>query len=287
MLLSRVGLVAVLFAAVAWGQAPPAADPNALPQAEDRKEKLPDEFAGVGVDEQLGDALPLDLKFVDSEGRDVTLADYFDGDKPIILTLNYYRCPQLCGLQLNALVSAMQDMEWVAGREFEIVTISFDPLETANLAKLKKRNYMESYGKPEAVGGWHFLTGESDAIKSVLETTGFKIRWSEERREWIHTAALIFCTPEGKISRYLYGLVIKPKTVRLSLVEAGEGKIGSPMDKVLLFCYHFDPETGSYQASVFNLVRAAALMSLLGVGALLFALWRFELRRRKTVAAET
>lgn len=235
----------------------------------------------VGIDEKLDTQLPLDLKFTDQSGKEVTLGDYFDSDQPVILTLNYYRCPTLCGLQLNGMIRTLQELKWTAGDNFRILTISFDPSEAPQLAKLKQQGYLREYGRPAAAKGWDFLVGDYDSVQSILDATGFKVQWSEQQQEWIHTAALIICTPEGRISRYLYGVMYDLKTLRLSLVEASEGKIGTPLDQILLFCFHYDAEAGSYAASINNLMRASAIISALGLGAFLAILWRWEFRRRQ------
>jgi protein SCO1/2 len=169
--------------------------------------------------------------------------------------------------------------------EFHILTVGFDPsLKGRELAKLKQQGYWREYGRPIAGRGWDFLVGDQKNVNALLDATGFKINWDENRQEWIHTAALIVMTPEGRISRYLYGVMYEPKTLRLSLVEAAEGKIGSPLDQILLFCFHYDPDSGSYIAAINNLVRATAIITMLGVGGFLAILWRWEARRRQSVA---
>ncbi len=263
--------------------APSPSQPAALP-SQDRAEPLPPELEGVRIVEHLDARLPLDAEFVAHDGRTIKLGDLFDGKRPVILTLNYFKCPMLCGLMLNSLNQTLRQMEWTVGEQFQVITVSFDPLETHQLAALKRQNYLAEYGRAAAAGGWHFLTGRQAAIDRLLSTTGFGIRWSEEKREWMHVAALIICTPDGRISRYLVDLVYDPQTVRLSLVEAGEGKIGSPLDHILLFCYHYDGE--GYSLAAMNLVRAGGGLTLVAVGALLSVLWRRE-RRRKASPATT
>ena len=250
----------------------------------DRTEPLPTELEGVGITEQLDSQIPLELEFVDDQGEPVKLGDYFADGKPVILTLNYYRCPLLCGLQLNGLVDGLKQLDWLPGENFHIVTISFDPLETTALAKLKKQNYIQFYGEPKAAIGWHFLTGKAEPIKQILESTGFGIKWNEDRGEWMHAAALMVYTPQGRLSRYLYGFPLDPKTLRLSLVEASEGKIGTTVDQILLYCYYYDPKTGGYQASAFRVMQLGGGLTLLIVGLFLLGLWRWELRRRSAPA---
>ncbi len=275
----------LLLGTLAWGQSDPTTQPIEVPGADvlDRTEAMPEAFENVGVDEHLDTQLPLDLPFTDHSGQDVTLGKYFDGERPVILTLNYYRCQQLCSLQLNALVDAMKDMEWVPGKQFEIVTVSFDPLEDYRLATIKRRTYLEHYGRPEAASGWHFLTGSKASIDKLLETTGVRVKYDPKTNEWAHTAVLIINTPNGRISRYLGNIVYEPRTLRLSLVEASEGKIGSPFDQVLLYCYHFDGE--GYSLSAFNIVRGGAVLTALVLGTVLLILWRRERRRGKLAEA--
>ncbi len=250
-----------------------------LEPAGDRAEPLPPELEGVGIDERLDAQVPLDLEFVDHTGKAVRLRDYFDGQRPVILTLNYYKCPMLCGLMLNGLLDALRALDWTAGEQFQVLTVSFDPLETHQLAAIKRQNYLTGYERPAAARGWHFLTGRKPSIDRLLDATGYRIRWSEPRQEWMHLAAVILCTPDGRVSRYLYGVLFEPRTFRLSLVEASEGKIGSTMDRILLFCFHY--EGGEYALAAMNVARAGGLLTLLAVGALLGALWRRERRRAK------
>jgi len=267
--LLRAGLAGYLIAAAAgraFGQ------PN---------DAVPKETEGVGVTEHPGAVLPLELMFRDENGRDVRLKDYFAGSRPVILTLNYYRCPMLCTLQLNGLVDALRRMEWTPGRQFEIVTVSIDPLETPPLARLKKQNYMKEYGRPEAAKGWHFLTGREENIRRLAATVGFEYRYDRETDQYVHAAALFVCTPEGRVSRYLYGILYDPTTLRLSLVEAAEGRTRSTVDRILLYCFHYDSAKGRYAPAAMNLMRAGGVATVLILGGVLAAYWRREAARRK------
>jgi protein SCO1/2 len=254
-------------------------------RAQDRTDALPEGLAGIGIDEQLNARLPLDLEFVDHSGRKVRLRDYFDGKRPVILTLNYYGCPSLCGYMLNGMVDAMKDIDWAPGGEYRIVTLSFDPAETSQLAQAKRRNYLEAYGRPVAADGWVFLTGRRDSIRPLLEATGYHTRWDESTRQWAHSLALIVCTPDGRISRYLYGVIYQPKTLRLALLEAAEGKIGSTVDRALFYCYHY--EDGQYSLAVMKLMRVAGVLTMLVVGVFLAVLWRREKRHAAAGASNT
>lgn len=249
---------------------------------------LPEELDGVAVVEHRSEMLPLDLEFVDESGAAVRLGDYFGGDRPVLLTLNYYGCPMLCGLQLNGMVDAFRQMDWIPGEQFEVVTVSIDPRETPKLAELKKQNYLNAYGKPEAAAGWHFLTGKQPQIDSLAAATGFEYEYLEESGEYSHAAVAYVATPEGKLSRYLYGVVYEPKTLRFSLVEAGEGRIGTALDQILLYCFHYDASAGRYTPVVMNIMRTGALLSAVILAALLSAFWFWEQRRKRmtTVGVE-
>jgi len=214
---------------------------------------VPKELKGIGVDERLNAHLPTDLTFTDSDGNPVRLADFF-GERPVVITLNYYACPMLCTLQLNDLVSALREIPLEPGRDFELITLSFDPLEGPKLAAAKKRNYVAEYGRPSASRGWHFLTGKQDAILRLTRAVGFRFKWNAEQQQWAHPATAIICTPDGRISRYL-GLPYDPRTLRLSLVEASQGKIGTLFDRVFLTCFHYIDNQGRYTANVMGIMR--------------------------------
>jgi len=242
---------------------------------------LPPELDDIGIREQLDGQLPLDRGFIDDQGRRVRLGDYFDGVRPVILTLNYYRCPMLCDVMLNGMIDALKEINLEPGREFEIVTLSFDPLEKHQAAKAKKQSYVEAYGKPGAVRGWHFLVGEKDDIKAVTGAVGFVYRWNEDRGEWAHPAAMILCTPKGRISRYLGGVMFDPQTVRLSLVEASAGKIGTLWDQVWLTCFHYVSGDGKYVPHVLGIMRLGGALTVLILGTTMATLFAREARRRR------
>lgn len=247
---------------------------TAVPAAAQRKEPLPKELEGIGISEHPGARLPLDLEFTDEDGKPVRLAQYFSGTRPVILTMGYYRCPMLCTLVLNSLVDGIRDLAWTPGREFEIVTVSIDPLETPTLARLKKQNYLEEYARPAAAQGWHFLTGREENIKKLADAVGFGYRYVEERQQYAHPAAIFVVTPDGRMARYLYGVVYQPKTVRLALTEAGQGKIGTTADQLLLYCFHYDAHEGRYVLASTNIMRFGGATTALVVGAWLVTSWR-------------
>jgi len=261
-----------------------------LPAARaERAEPLPEELEGVGVSERLGQQVPLDLAFTDEDGRPVKLGNYFQAGRPVLLDLGYYRCPMLCNLVLNGFIEGLREVpSWVPGDDFEVVVVSVDPLETAKLAKLKKQNYVREYGRPESAPGWHFLTGSAESIAALTEAVGFRYKWVEDRNEYAHAAVLVTMTPEGKVARYLYGVMFEPRTIRLSLAEAAEGRSLSALDQLLLYCYHYDPSSRSYSFAAINIMRAGGVLALIVVGTVLASFWMRESRRRRaaTVPAE-
>jgi len=249
-------------------------------------EDVPAELEDVTIIDRTGDAVPLDLAFVDETGRAVTLGDYFQPGHPVILTLNYYLCPMLCTLALNGMVDALNDLDWAAGGEFQIVTVSINPDEGPELATQKKKGYLTQYDCPTATEGWHFLTGEQNNIEKLATAVGFKYRRIEETGEYAHAAGIMFITPEGRISRYMNDVMFDPKAVHLALVEASEGAIGSPVDKFLLMmCYHYDPEAGSYAFSAMKLMRLVGILTMLAIGVVILVLWRRGPQRAPQVTA--
>jgi protein SCO1/2 len=260
--------------------------PSVIPaRAQRADEKIP-ELQGVGVDEHLEAQIPLDLKFRDEMDRVVTLRQYFDGAHPVLLTLNYYRCPMLCTLQLNGLVDGLRSMDWTPGKEFRIVTVSINPRETPELAQLKKRSYFESYGRPEAVAGWAFLTGPEANIKQLAQTVGYNYKYDKDADQYAHPAVAMVCMPDGRISRYLYGITYDPQTLRLSLVEATQGKTASTVDKVLLWCFHYDETKGKYAPAAMKIMQAGGVMTVLILGIVLAVYWRRDARRRRSNSSE-
>lgn len=264
----------------------PSSGVDSATQIKERQSTLPNELEGVSITEHLNDQVPLDLAFKDENGKDVKLGDYFSKGKPVILTMNYYKCPMLCTLQLNGMIEGLQDMEWLPGDKFEIVTVSINPSETPTLARLKKQNYMQEYGRPEAAGGWHFLTGAEENIQKLADTVGFGFKWNEETQQYAHTAALFILTPEGKISRYLYGIIYDAQTIRLSLVEASEGKVGSTFDRILLTCFHYSASEGRYAIAAMGLMRIGGLLTVIIVGSVLITFWLRDARRKNVILQE-
>lgn len=222
-------------------------------------------LAQAGITQKLGTALPADLMFRNESGEPVKLGDYL-GRKPVILTFVYYECPMLCTLVLNGVVRALRAMPFTAGKEFDVVTVSFDPRETPRLAAEKKKIYLEEYKRPEAADGWHFLTGDEASIRALADAAGFRYRWDEESKQFAHAAGIMVATPQGVLSHYFYGIEYAPKDLRLAIVEASQGKIGSLADQILLFCFHYDPATGKYGFAIMNVLRLSGLATILAFG---------------------
>jgi protein SCO1/2 len=254
------------------------------PPGKAASERLPI-LKDVGVDQHLNGQLPLDAPFVDEQGRDVLLGDFF-GTRPVVLVMAYYNCPMLCTLVLNGAVSALQTLSFDAGKEFEFVVVSVDPGETPSLAQSKKASYLPRYGRPRGEAGFHFLTGREASIKRVASALGFNYAYDPAIRQFAHPALVTVLTPAGRISRYLYGIDFPPFDLRLALVEAASGKIGTKVDQALLYCYHYDPTSGRYGIAILNVVRVAGIATLLALGAFMWTTLRRE-RRQVTAVGPT
>jgi len=234
---------------------------------------MPEQLKGIGITEQLGAKVDLGLTFTDENGKAVKLGDYFQSNKPVLLSLVYYGCPNLCNFYLNGLFEGLKGLKSQPGRDFEMIMVSIDPKEDPALASTKKENYRKEYQIP---GDWHFLTGKDPEIKALAKQVGFGFRWDEESQQYAHTSAAIVVTPSGEISRYLTGITFEPTTLRLSLVEASKNMIGSIIDQVILFCFRFDPNAKKYSFYAYNLMRASA-----GATVLLLALFLVPFCRRQ------
>ena len=246
-------------------------------------DQVPEVLEEVGVTEHLNAKLPLDLEFRDENGDWVELGSFFDGQRPVILTLNYYRCPMLCGLMLNGVVDGLEAMSWTPGAEFEIVTISINPLETPELARAKKQNYLKRLERPAAAKGWHFMTGRELEINRLAETLGFSYTYDPVSREYAHAAVIFVCTPDGRVARYLYGIEYPAKRLKLALLEAAEGTIGSTLDQLILYCYHYDPANRRYTPVAMNIMRLGGGATALILGISLGVFWIREWRRKKKI----
>jgi protein SCO1/2 len=232
------------------------------------------ELRDIDVVEHLGEKIPLDLNFINETGDTVQLKQYFNADKPVLLTLAYYRCPMLCGLVIKGLANGIEKLAYVPGKDFQMVTISFNPEEDFRLAAAKKKNVLESITKQIDYSAWAFLTGPAENSKELADALGFKYYYVEERQEYAHPAVSFILTSQGVISRYLYGIVYKENDLRLSLLEASKGEIGTTIDKIILYCYHYDPDAGGYVLFAGNLMRLGGVITLLILGSMLLILWR-------------
>lgn len=226
---------------------------------------LPTPLRDVGFEQRLGESVPLDLPFIDSEGTAVRLGDYFGQERPVVLALVYYECPILCSMVLNGLVSSLDVLSFEPGTDYEVVVVSFDPGEGPDLARLKRTNTLDQLGREGAGDGIHFLTGEPASIDALTGAIGFSYVYDEDTDQFAHAAGVTILTPAGQISRYLFGVEYAPKDMRLALVESAQMKIGSAVDQLLLFCYLYDPQTGKYGAATMNLVRLGGGITVLGI----------------------
>ena len=229
----------------------------------------------IGIDQRLNQHVPLDLPFVDENGKDVRLGDYF-GKRPVLLAMVYYECPMLCTQVLNGVTGALKAINFDVGKEFDIVAVSINPREGPGLAAQKKQAYVQRYGRPHTAAGWHFLTGREENIQTLAAAVGFRYAYDEEIKQYAHGAGVELITPKGVIARYFYGIEYSPRDIRFGVVEASEERIGSPIDNVLLLCYHYDPTTGKYGAAAIGLVRIGAVLTMAAFGTFLFVTIRRE-----------
>ena len=245
---------------------------------------LPAQLQGIGIDEHLGKKIDLGIPFVDSMGKPVTLAQYFTGKKPVILSIVYYSCPNICNFYLDGVTQALKQIKWRVGKEFELVTVSMNPRENPPLAAKKKAGYLKQYGHPATASGWHFLTGTDANIHALAKEVGWKYQWIADQKQYAHPTAAMILTPQGMISRYIYGINPKAPTLRLALIEASGGKIGSVVDQVVnqvaLFCFHFDPHKSKYTLVAFNVMRIGGILMVIIMVIFLGPVWWRERRRR-------
>ncbi|MDB6124987.1 MAG: Electron transport protein SCO1/SenC [Pedosphaera sp.] len=234
-----------------------------LPSA--KGQGLSDEsLSKISFEQRLNQQVSLDLKFRDEEGRQVQLGNYF-GKKPVIIVMGYYGCPMLCTLVLNGLVSTLQDIKPTVGEQFEIVNVSINPHETPMLAAAKKKSYLKQYGRRDAGKGWHFLTGEEQAIQQLAKEVGFQYQYDAQSKQYAHPSGFIVLTPEGKVSRYFFGATYSNKELSAVLKEASSNKVGSPIQQLFMLCFHYSPITGKYGSMIMIIVRVCAVLTLLGL----------------------
>lgn len=266
-------LMALVFSVSAQSNQPPVS----LPPSANTKPAILDR---IGIDQRLNQQIPLDTVFRDETGREVQLKEYF-GKKPVILAFIYYNCPMLCTLVLNGLVGSLNGMSFTVGKEFDVVAVSFDPRETPELAAAKKKTYLQRYLSSGTEPGWHFLTGSEESIKKLTQAAGFRYYYDAEKDQFAHASGIIIITPEGKVSRYFYGVEYAPRDVKLGLIEASQNKIGSVVDQLLLLCYHYDPSTGRYSVLVLTLVRAAGVLTVLAIITFIIIMLRMDRKKQQ------
>ncbi len=266
----------------------PLYSPRTYDPSVDTTTGLPPALAKIGIDQKLGDQLPLDTEFKDENGNIVKFGDYFSKGRPVVLALVYYECPMLCNQVLNGLTGSLKGMSLVAGKDFDVVALSFDARENdkPDLAKNKKASYMERYAHPGSENGWHFLTGTQESIDKVTQAAGFNYKWDERSNQFAHAGGIMIVTPEGKLSRYLYGIDYAPKDLKFGIMESAASKVGSPADQLLLYCFHYDPATGKYGLSILRVMRLGGIATVLGLGMMIFVFWRRNKRKDQLRDAE-
>ena len=267
-------LLCVCASVGALGQAPPKGD---LGQVPNQKPSILDQ---VGIDQHLSQQAPLDLTFMDESGQPVQLRQYF-GPKPVVVALVYYQCPMLCSQVLNGLTATLNGIvRFNVGRDFNIVTVSFDPRDTPEAAREEKKSFIQRYRRAGSEEGWHFLTGKKDQIDALAQALGFKFAWDPEIKQYAHASGIMLLTPDGHIAQYYYGIEYAPRDLQFGIIEASKGKIGNFVDQVLLYCYHYDPARGKYGAVILNILRLTALVTVLVLGGFLFIMFRRDFARR-------
>jgi protein SCO1/2 len=280
-------IAAIIVAACAFGAVraqkvehynSPLYSPKAYEPSVGTSNGLPDALNDIGIEQKLGDTLPMDAEFKDESGQTVKLGSFFNKNRPVIVAFVYYECPMLCNEVLNGLTGSLKGMSLDAGKDFDVVAISFDARENdkPDLARNKKASYMERYGRPGTENGWHFLTGTKESIEAATKAAGFKYRWDERSQQFAHAGGVMVTTPDGRLSKYFYGIDYAPKDLKLGLVDSGQNRVGTVTDKLLLYCYHYDPATGKYGLAVVNLIRAGGVLTLLAMAAFGFVFWRRE-----------
>ncbi len=275
-----LALACLAAAAPAAGRALPLGQALHKMAPPERNTTLPAALQNVAIEEKLGAKLPLDARFTDQDGATARLRDLLPGNRPVVVALVYYSCPMLCGLVLTGMARGMRETGLQLGKDFDALTLSFDPRDSTKLAAERQRGYLQAFGKPEAKRAWTFLTGEEAQIRSVTDAVGFRYAYDERTKQYAHAAALFVLTPDGRVSRYLYGVDYPARDIRLALVEAGEGRVGTSFDRLLLTCYRYDPATRRYEPYALGFVRVAMLCVLGGLAVMLGVFWRRELKGR-------
>jgi protein SCO1/2 len=254
----------------------PLYSPRYYDPAQSEPNGLPPMLKEVGITQKLGEQLPLDTQLKDEDGNSVQLGSYFSSGRPVIIAFVYYECPMLCNQVLNGLTGSLKGINLDAGKDYDVVAISFDARENdkADLAKNKKASYVERYGRAGGEKGFHFLTGTQESIDKVTSAAGFSYKWDEKSNQFAHAAGVMIATPEGKLSRYFYGIDYSPKDIKFGLMESSANKVGNPAEQLLLYCYHYDPATGKYGLAILRVMRLGGVLTILGIGAMMLIFWR-------------
>jgi protein SCO1/2 len=279
----RAGLVAGLLLA----GSPAVAEPVPPSARIDRIDPTPKQLQGIDVQERLGRKLPLHQVYRDQDGNLLPLSRIFDGQHPVLLTLNYSNCPMLCSLQLTGLVKGLKEVEWGINQEYRVVTVSLDPTETADVTSRTANRYLTQYGRPTARAGWRFLVGSNETVRAFADAIGFSYRYDEDRKEYAHPAAIVLASPDGTIVRYLYGLEYDPKTLRLGLVEASQGKIGTTLDRLVLYCFHYDSSAGRYAPVAQKIMQLGGAVTVVLLAGFVLILHRADSKRKRRLAEST
>lgn len=285
-------LTAIIFSAAAvtcFGQktehynsplySPKTYDPNQVTSSNG----IPTALKSVKIDQKLNEQIPLETEFQNENGETVKLGNYFNRGRPVILALVYFECPMLCNEVLNGLTGSLKGISFDAGKDYDVVAISFDARENgkSELKQKKKEGYLTRYGREGSADGFHFLTGTQESIDKITGAVGFNYYFDEATQQFAHAGAIMVLTPDGKISRYFYGIDYSPKDLKFGLMESSEGKIGNPVEQLYLYCYHYDPSTGKYGLTILNVLRLAGIATMLGIAGMLFGFWRYN-RKKKT-----
>jgi protein SCO1/2 len=270
--LAAIGLLMACAGATVCAQAAPKMQPG-----DGVVNQKPSILDKVGIEQRLNQQVPLDLTFTDESGKAVQLQQYF-GRKPVILSLVYFQCPMLCSQVLNGLAGSLNGIvRFNVGRDFEVVTVSFDPRDTPQSAAENKKSYLKRYRRQGAAEGWHFLTGRKDQVDALAQAAGFHYAWDPQVQQFAHASGIMLLTPDGRLAQYYYGIEYAPRDVQLGLIEASQGKIGNVVDQVLLYCYHYDPAQGRYGAAIFNILRASAMVTVLLLGGFMIVMFRRDI----------
>ncbi|HYG62271.1 MAG TPA: SCO family protein [Thermoanaerobaculia bacterium] len=280
-IITGLTLSTLLLAPAAWALPPIPTDPGGprVPASE-----MPGPLKQVGFDQLLGGQVPLDAAVRDDTGRTARLGSFL-GERPAVLALAYYECPMLCTLVLQGLTGSLKTLSFDVGREFDVIVVSIDPGETPQMAAEKKQEIVNRYGRHGSAAGWHFLTADQQSITRIARSVGFRYYYDDQRDEYAHAAGVVVLTPQGRISRYLYGIEYAPRDMRLALIEAADAKIGSFVDQVLLYCYHYDPTIGRYSPVIMNILRLSAASAVAGLVLLIVLMRRRERRVAGPVGA--